>query len=74
MEFEPESILIKMSCGLIDTEKRGIDLQVIHTANRWDSASIPSSLALAKASSASVVRLSNLRAKAFQYQAFPLHG
>jgi len=30
--FEPESILIIISCGLMDIEKREEGLQVIHTA------------------------------------------
>ena len=29
--FEPESVLIIISCGLKDTEKGGDGLQVIHT-------------------------------------------
>jgi hypothetical protein len=33
-KFEPESVLIIISCGLKPIEKRGNGLQVIHIANR----------------------------------------
>jgi hypothetical protein len=36
MGFDLKSYLIKISCGLMDAEKRGDGLQVTQTARSWN--------------------------------------
>ncbi len=69
MGFEPEGmliIIIIISCGLMDIEKREDGLQVIHTANSRDQPVYPSSLALVNAACASVVLPMASRAKSWK--------
>ena len=73
-EFELEIILIIISCVSIISKKIEDRLQVICTARCRDQTLYPSSLALAKTSSVSAVRLSNLRALPLMYQAFASCG